>query len=229
VEVYESQDLYFLEAEQHFEVCIKMGDYKEAKLFINETFNNYLDGSRLPSIHILQFKILGFMNIFLNAIRTKSFEYNELKKIRAFSGILRCRTINDMKNELLKILDYTDELYDESFAAATSNAGENILNYIKEHFTDPNLNVNALSTFFKINISLLSRIIKNKTGTGPLEIIQRLRLEKAKSLLKNTSSLNKVAEEVGLLNDVALIRLFRKFENTTPGRYKDILSKNDNG
>lgn len=49
------------------------------------------------------------------------------------------------------------------------------------------------------------------------------RIEIAKQLLVSTdSNLNQIAEQIGYANDIALIRLFKKYTGVTPGKYREL-------
>jgi YesN/AraC family two-component response regulator len=63
-------------------------------------------------------------------------------------------------------------------------------------------------------------------GIGPLEYLQLLRIEKAKKLLMdNSKSLKEIMEKVGFVNEVSLIRVFKKYEGITPGLYRKKLQQ----
>jgi two-component system response regulator YesN len=55
------------------------------------------------------------------------------------------------------------------------------------------------------------------------DYISRKRIQSAKAYLAGGSkSLTEIAENVGLLNALSLIRLFKKYENITPGAYREM-------
>ncbi len=67
----------------------------------------------------------------------------------------------------------------------------------------------------------LSTTFKKKYGIGIAQYINSLRIEKAKRLIVNTDeNIKEIALSVGFSSDAAFIRVFKQFENTTPGRYK---------
>jgi two-component system response regulator YesN len=100
---------------------------------------------------------------------------------------------------------------------------ERIIQYIKEHYKDINLNVATVADQFELNASYLSRLFKEQTGENLLSYINKYRVEQAKKLLEGTTkTLIKVAEETGFLNTAALTRAFKKYEGVTPGQYKEI-------
>jgi AraC-like DNA-binding protein/HAMP domain-containing protein len=67
----------------------------------------------------------------------------------------------------------------------------------------------------------LSKAFKQVNGINFIDYLTLLRIEKAKELLSNTDmKVNEIAEHIGYQPSY-FIRLFRKFEDMTPGQYRD--------
>ena len=68
----------------------------------------------------------------------------------------------------------------------------------------------------------LSKAFKQNTGTNFIDYLTNTRLEKAKELLRTTDTkINHVAEKVGY-QPTYFIRIFKKVEGITPGRYREL-------
>ncbi len=61
---------------------------------------------------------------------------------------------------------------------------EDIINYIDSQYYDIDLNVSKIADHFQINLSYLSKFFKKQTGQGLLDYINKVRIEKAKEILK---------------------------------------------
>lgn len=60
-------------------------------------------------------------------------------------------------------------------------------------------------------------------GIGLLDYINQYRVKKAAAALGSTQdSIQKIAENCGFLNCNTFIRVFKKYEGVTPGRYREI-------
>lgn len=103
-----------------------------------------------------------------------------------------------------------------------------IKNYIDENFCDPNIGLNLLSEHFSMNNSYLSKVFKKSFGVGVLEYINKLRIEKSKQMLIDTNlSLLQISESIGYISDITFIRIFKRYEGTTPGKFREAMSPND--
>ena len=79
-----------------------------------------------------------------------------------------------------------------------------------------------------MNNSYLSKVFKKSFGVGVLEYINKLRIEKSKQMLIDTNlSLLQISESIGYISDITFIRIFKRYEGTTPGKFREAMSPND--
>lgn len=101
---------------------------------------------------------------------------------------------------------------------------EEIRAYVCEHYFENSLSLNVISEHFGITRQYLSTLYRSVTGEKLVDFITKVRIEKAKEIMKNRSlSINQIAEKVGFTNDISLIRAFKRVEGVTPGYYRDNL------
>ena len=75
-----------------------------------------------------------------------------------------------------------------------------------------------------MSASHLSKLYKEKYGVSISHEITRVRVKNAKLLLQNTDmNIHEVATQSGFSDSGALIRIFKKWEGITPGRYRELL------
>ena len=92
--------------------------------------------------------------------------------------------------------------------------------YIKENYADPDLNLNGIYAHLGISTSHLSSIFKEETGETFMEFLIRIRMEKAKELLEHTSLKNyEIAERVGFADPHYFGISFKKMTGKTPTEY----------
>lgn len=94
------------------------------------------------------------------------------------------------------------------------------LDYIEKHYGDFDLNLNSISSYICISISHFSNIFRNYTGDTFMEVLIRVRMQKAKELLENTSLRNyEIAEKVGFRDPHYFSIAFKKITGKSPKEY----------
>lgn len=95
-----------------------------------------------------------------------------------------------------------------------------IVNYIQAHYKSVTLD--DLSEEFYLSKPYLSKYIKEHTGTTFGEIVKEIRINKAKTLLKNNGmTVEAIAENVGYQNVEHFNRLFKRAFGITPVQYRN--------
>jgi len=94
-----------------------------------------------------------------------------------------------------------------------------IMSYIQKHYMDVTLE--ELAQTFHLTAPYLSKYIKLKTGETFQEAVKRVRMKKARILLKDSSlKVETIAEQVGYENAEHFIRLFKKKYGVTPLQFR---------
>ncbi|MGD1815908.1 MAG: helix-turn-helix domain-containing protein [Pleomorphochaeta sp.] len=102
---------------------------------------------------------------------------------------------------------------------------DKVNNIIDKSFKDDSLGLYSISDELNVSNTYLSTIYKETCGIGIVQQINKKRIEFAKQLLLNTDkSVKEVALESGFSSDISFIRVFKKMEDSTPGK----LRKNNN-
>lgn len=96
--------------------------------------------------------------------------------------------------------------------------------YISEHYTDK-LNLSQISKELHSNGSYLSRLYKTKTGQNLFDVINQMKLEKAKEYIGQGKRIYEVAQLVGFDDVSYFSRVFRKYEGCSPREYENKLKE----
>ncbi len=193
---------------------------------INDIFKlNSGDDTSIASFRILSLEIVS--SIVQAKVKVNGdIDYRYL--YRLYHDILISYSVDTLKK---LINEFIISVCADSGAKTTKRSAEkyqSIAKYIEDNFTNHMLNVNMISYAFGMNRTYLSDIFKKKTGIGIAEYIVKLRLEKSKSMLKSGSSVADAAEGSGFSSTVVFSRAFKKYEGTTPGKYKSMFNIEDN-
>jgi YesN/AraC family two-component response regulator len=210
---------YSIEKEQKIINFIKAADIENARNFINDIIAGHRQNKHLSpaSVQFLYYDILGTIMKTL----TKSKEQELVEKLQPLKSLLKCNQFEKMDLILNEFLSSVCEAKKEDKDISCMVLLDEVREFINENLFNPDLNVAMVGDAFNITPAYLSKMFKNETGESILQIINRLRIEKSKELLKDTAlSLNEISEKIGYLYPNTFIRIFKKFEGFTPGQFR---------
>ncbi len=94
------------------------------------------------------------------------------------------------------------------------------LDYIEKNYANPELSLNSVCSYLAMSTSYFSSVFKNCTGETFIEALTKKRIEKAKTLLANTTKRTyEVAQEVGYADPHYFSSAFKKVTGCTPKEY----------
>lgn len=100
---------------------------------------------------------------------------------------------------------------------------QEVMQYIEAHLSD-NISLEQISQIAHFHPNYLIRLFKETTGLPPIQYMNRLRMERAKSLLNGTAwTISAVADAIGMENSY-FSRMFKEYTGVTPTEYRDLLS-----
>lgn len=103
-------------------------------------------------------------------------------------------------------------------ASAKEQPLDRILQCVDAHYRETDFNVSKAADYLNMNVAYLSKLFKQQIGIGLLNYISGLRVKYAKQcILERHISVAQAAREAGFENINTFIRLFKKYEGTTPG------------
>jgi len=101
------------------------------------------------------------------------------------------------------------------------------IQYLEEHYSDPNLTNSVLAEQAFISDVYFRKIFKQKFGISPKQFIQMHRVEKAKELLRDEKlSVSSIAEAVGYSSVYHFSRSFKKITGYAPSEYAALYGDN---
>ena len=138
---------------------------------------------------------------------------------------------NDLLDELPLILEkIVSEKAESENQSDLNNNDANIENcayviqdiekYIEENL-DKKLSLTDIAESIHMNKSYISRMFKEKAGENLFDYINKIKIEKAKQLIKNNElRMYEVALNVGMEDTAYFSRVFKKYEGISPSEYQ---------
>ncbi len=94
--------------------------------------------------------------------------------------------------------------------------------YLECNYSNDGLSLDVLAEYLYLSPAYFSKLFKKETGKTYMEYLTRLRIQKAKELLKKTNiRINDIGSAVGYSNSQYFITLFKKLTGKTPSDYRE--------
>lgn len=186
---------------------------------INRVFNKFENCNSED----IQLVLAELFNIIIREMRDnnlspdKIFQQNELN----YQEIIKTMNIQELKDWFIKRYYKLHQclLHVQTYKRYNENT-RNAIYYIEENYFR-NISLNKIAAAININSSYLSRLFKNDTGLNVIEFLNKIRVEKAVSLIdEGKYSLKEISYKVGIKNYNYFFKLFKKIIGVTPNEYK---------
>lgn len=200
-----------------YEMAVLEGNYENVQKQIDRLFNQYVGNDH--NIFTARSKKYAVINSAIEALnRTPELENQKAEYILALQNARDNQTLLEVIHEIFQALEESQKKRQKSRKEGCTEWAKS---YIDQHFEDPMIGLYSIAEMLGISNSYLSTSFKKQYGLGIVQYINQLRIEKAKKMILNTDySIKEIAFRVGFASDMTFIRVFKQFENVTPGKYK---------
>ncbi|MBA2937263.1 helix-turn-helix domain-containing protein [Paenibacillus sp. CGMCC 1.16610] len=215
---------YPLSVEQQLVYYVKTGNLSKSQALLAEIYEaNFKDHPvSVPLAKCLLFNLASTMLKTLDEVSSIS-KRNFEAHAEDVERLLNCDTVQDMMAHINRVLEQVCEWIQTDKKNQHTYLIDDIRVYIQTHFRDVNLNISMIGESFSLTPSYVSKIFKEHTGESLLDLINHTRLSAAKVLLsEHNLTINEVAWRVGYADVSTFLRIFKKFEGMTPGKYQKI-------
>ena len=138
------------------------------------------------------------------------------------------------RGELVKLLKKVleqirkEQLTQKVFVEKEDTTKEKILGYIQDHFTEQQFSLGQLAEEFHLSQSYVTRLIKQETGSSFSELLTRMRIDRAVSLLVQSPDMKlvEIAERTGFASQHYFSRVFKEKIGFSPADYREYIRKN---
>lgn len=217
---------YPMELEVQLMNLAESGDYTGIEQLLNQIYEvNVKHRAMTPDISkCLFFDMLGTLLKLRSTIQPNHTEDNVEVEEDAdpFKLMLSCTTADDM----LVHMKIWYESICKHVKLSRSDHSEKLLTsmsqFIDREAFNSNFNLTAMADYFNLSSQYLSTFYKKGTGHNISDRVALVRINQAKKLMADRSlTITEIAHRVGYTSDIALIRVFKKINAVTPGKYRE--------
>lgn len=220
--LYSDADYQWFKLERKFTNCINAENYQSAAQVFEELMDSeYV--SNAPSLPLASCRLFGLLNAMINALGEVrlTMDADFFAKLDPQRRLLNCTTFPELRETSREIFQKINSYSQVQNESVSYNKMMGVVDYLKEHYDNPNLSIVSVADYFNTNASYLSRIFKKTMGIGISDYLQRLRIKQAILLLHESNmTIAEIASKVGYNNTLTMSRAFKKFEGTTPGKHR---------
>lgn len=195
---------------------VRQGKYEEAVPLLDKVFEQEYS-SKLPV------RYYTFLSNFMQALRESGLPEEQLEELLNGYRWSQLSTPALLRIGFGRLLENAAHAGNGRSRQPVQEIIEPVKAYVEANYADPGLGVSGIADHFFIHPSQLSRVFKKQTGIGLLDYIHQQRILHINRLLEGSLPLNEIARRTGYLNSLTMIRVYKRYENITPGRYREEL------
>lgn len=214
------EDKYFYPQTLNEKICNYMiaGDLLKAKESVEKIYKENFEDATTP----LSAKVIESLTCMLrDSLISLAVKFD----ISVDSTLLQLEYDQNIKDWFERIYDCMEIIVDE-----IANRKKNIQNdsalkimqYIRENYCDGTISLKHLSQKFGLHEVYISNLFKQEYGVNFSVVIEKLRIEKACELLKNSEmKVSDVAQVIGYASDISFRRSFKKITGISPKEFRE--------
>lgn len=200
---------------------IKSGEFQKASDMVDDMIASIF--SHQASIEMIKCLSIDLASTMIKIVSQEKHTTSLWEERRPIKCLLACSSRAEFRQELQEILSIVCELVQAKLTKTSSTGiGEQVAEFVEQNYADVNLSVSMIGAHFGITPQYVSKLFKEYAGGGLHDYISKTRIREAKRWLKQDASIDETSSKVGFLSSSAFIRVFKKYEGITPGRYKSI-------
>lgn len=211
-------DIERIEAiENEIMICIKDGEKERMDELIDDLLTEQIEIGHTWVVMGRAYSILSKIQKMIAGLAI-NYSKESMEKLNSFKKFENIKSIKSFVSEYgvyaMNILESGGEEKTELYSAT--------IEYINNHYTDPNLNVNKVSVSMGVTSIYLAYVVKQNSGVKLSEYIGKLRIEHAKKLLQQSPELKveDVAKQSGFWQNRSFYNTFKKLTGLTPTQYR---------
>ncbi len=205
--------------------AVKSGNVKQVKEVMERLYHsNFTEKQTAPELgRILFANLLSTLFKLLNALNVRYEELFDPKEM-PLESLYQVNTVDEWYELILFCFEMVCSHVNKQRETPSSQLLQKIKQYIHDNGTDPMISLVTIADQFQITPQYLSAFFKKQSGSNITDYLAQVRIERAKKLMQDPEmTITQISQMVGYNNNVSFIRVFKRHEGITPGKYKEML------
>ena len=199
--------------------ALMLREYAEAKAMVPEVLASYVLSA--DDAYVRTSRQYAVINTVIQSAQGEDTRYHGNHMPEWMNALKGCDSVKELSACLKEILSEFEDLGSQYTMRQKERLSYKIKKIIEENYNQHFLGLCYISEQVGVSTSYVSKVFKEEYGIGVVEYMNELRIEAAKKLMeKEGITIKEVAEQVGFTSDIHFIRIFKQYENITPGVYK---------
>lgn len=199
--------------------ALMLREYAEAKAMVPEVLASYVLSA--DDAYVRTSRQYAVINTVIQSAQGEDTRYHGNHMPEWMNALKGCDSVKELSACLKEILSEFEDLGSQYTMRQKERLSYKIKKIIEENYNQHFLGLCYISEQVGVSTSYVSKVFREEYGIGVVEYMNELRIEAAKKLMeKEGITIKEVAEQVGFTSDIHFIRIFKKYENITPGVYK---------
>lgn len=224
----EKWDLHMIQLESELFDQVELGNAEGSKICIQKllsTFVQKVGGDRFRLIPFIADSLLALnkrmsaLDLF-NVHHFLDVRWNELK-----NGLLPNRSIEEIEADVTNFVVNCAILVHNFRTQTSPDVLHRCQEILSKHYTKE-ITLNEMSQLLAVTPSYLSRLFKKEFGINYTEHLNKIRIDKAKELLRSPAvKVMEVARMVGFNNAHYFSKMFKRMAGITPQEYRESIEE----
>ena len=145
-------------------------------------------------------------------------------RVTLFDVISGCTTVDEIERRFIEQANNAIDKYNEYFNQKERGIIQRAKQYITKNFARE-ITLTSVAEYIGLSSAYFSTVFKNEAGEGFTKYLQKVRVEEAKKLLKNTKmKISDIAEAVGYHDIKSFNKIFFAETQVKPSEYRKFYS-----
>jgi len=222
---------YPMDIELRLMRLVKMGEEKEVLKLLEDIYEQNFSAGNLHNFEIKQllYEMRGTLVKLCSDLAKGSEEQDEETIIDMLNVLDMSSSINEIYNSMRDLYKNLCRIINKRKKSNNTKLKIEIIEYIRENYTNPNLCLNDVASQFGLSEKYLSDFFKEQTGESFSSYVERLRMDHIIEMLKDENlSIASIAKMCGYNSTNTLYKVFKRKFGVSPRTYREMCNSFEN-